>query len=90
MRWAQRLKRAFRIDVETGPQCVGSVKAISCTEDPPVIERTLAHLARSTGPSYDGNAGCLRPGLSACFTESQEISFRPRAIHARSGGARAG
>jgi len=29
------------------------------------------------------------PGLSACFTESQETNFRPRSIHARPGGARA-
>jgi len=46
MRWAQRLKRVFQIDVETCPSCGGSVKAIACIEDPPVIERILNHLAR--------------------------------------------
>jgi len=45
MRWAQRLKRVFQIDVETCPKCGGNVKIIACIEDPPVIERILRHLA---------------------------------------------
>src|SRR5690606_448101 len=39
MRWAQRLKRVFQIDVESCPKCGGAVKVIACIEDPPVIER---------------------------------------------------
>ena len=45
MRWAQRLKRVFKVDVETCPKCGGPVKLIACIEDPPVIERILTHLA---------------------------------------------
>jgi len=44
MRWAQRLKRVFQIDVETCPSCGGTVKVIASIEDPPVIERILRHL----------------------------------------------
>ncbi len=44
MRWARRLKRVFKVDVETCPNCGGSVKVIACIEDPPVIERILRHL----------------------------------------------
>jgi len=50
MRWAQRLKRVFRIDVETCPKCGGTVKVIACIEDPPVIERILNHLASKDLP----------------------------------------
>jgi hypothetical protein len=45
MRWAQRLKRAFKVDIETCPHCGGSVKVIACIEAPAVIERILRHLA---------------------------------------------
>jgi len=43
MRWAQRPGWVFQIDVETCPNCGGTVKIIACTEDPPVIERILCH-----------------------------------------------
>jgi len=45
MRWAQRLKRVFQIDVEICPNCGGTVQIIVSIEDPPVIERILRHLA---------------------------------------------
>ncbi|NDY96260.1 transposase, partial [Wenzhouxiangella limi] len=45
MRWAKRLKRVFQIDVETCPNCGGTVQVIACIEDQPVIERILNHLA---------------------------------------------
>jgi len=35
MRWAQRLKRVFQVDVETCPSCGGTVQVIACIEDPP-------------------------------------------------------
>src|SRR4030065_676571 len=44
MTWAQRLKRVFRIDIETCDHCGGAVKIIVCIEDPVVIEKILAHL----------------------------------------------
>ena len=50
MRWAQRLKRVFQIDVETCPSCGGAVQVIACIEDPPVIERILNHLANKDLP----------------------------------------
>ena len=50
MRWAKRLKRVFRIDVETCPKCGGTVQIIASIEDPPVIERILNHLAKNDLP----------------------------------------
>ena len=44
MKWAQRLKRVFNIDIETCGRCGGSVKVIACIEDQDVIDRILAHL----------------------------------------------
>ena len=41
---AQRLKRAFNIDIETCGRCGGSVRAIASIEDP---DRILDHLRRS-------------------------------------------
>jgi len=46
MTWAQRLKRVFRIDIETCEQCGGAVRIIACIEDPVVIEKILTHLER--------------------------------------------
>jgi len=42
--WAQRLKRVFKIDIETCSACGGDVKIIACIEDPAVIKKILAHL----------------------------------------------
>ncbi len=44
MTWAQRLKRVFRIDLETCSTCGGAVRIIACIEDPVVIGKILAHL----------------------------------------------
>jgi hypothetical protein len=44
MRWAQRLKRVFSIDVERCDRCAGAVRIIACIEDPEVIECILHHL----------------------------------------------
>ncbi len=44
MTWAQRLKRVFRIDVETCSECGGAVRVIACIEDPVVIKKILGHL----------------------------------------------
>jgi ribosomal protein S27E len=48
MSWAQRLKRVFRIDVETCQACGGAVKIIASIEDPVVIQKILAHLEQAT------------------------------------------
>jgi hypothetical protein len=44
MSWAQRLKRAFNIDIETCRECGGAMKVIACIEAPEVIKRILDHL----------------------------------------------
>ena len=44
MTWAQRLKRVFRIDIETCRTCGGQVRIIACIDDPQVIEKILTHL----------------------------------------------
>ena len=41
MIWAQRLKRVFKIDIETCNQCGGAVKVIASIEDPAVIKQIL-------------------------------------------------
>ena len=49
--WAQRLKRVFRIDIETCERCGGTVKIIASIEDPAVAVRILAHLGqRASAP----------------------------------------
>jgi len=52
MTWAQRLKRVFRIDVETCQACGGAMKIIASIEDPAVIGKILAHLEQ-TSPGGD-------------------------------------
>ena len=44
MSWAQRLRRVFNIDSEICSECGGSMKVITCIEDPVVIKRILDHL----------------------------------------------
>ena len=46
MTWARRLKRVFRIDVETCEQCGGAVRIVASIERPAVIEKILAHIGR--------------------------------------------
>jgi hypothetical protein len=48
MSWAQRLKRVFRVDVETCQACGGAVKIIASIEAPVVIQKILAHLEQAT------------------------------------------
>jgi hypothetical protein len=54
MSWAQRLKRVFRIDIETCRHCGGRVKVIASIEDPGVIKQILDHLDRRAGLSPAG------------------------------------
>jgi hypothetical protein len=42
--WAQRLKRVFKLDVETCRVCGGTARVIACIEDPVVIKKILTHL----------------------------------------------
>ena len=50
MTWAQRLKRVFKIDVETCRVCGGSARVIACIEDPVVIKKILTHLQEKSPP----------------------------------------
>jgi hypothetical protein len=50
MTWAQRLTRAFKIDVTACEQCGGAVKIIACIEDPIVTAKILEHLERASAP----------------------------------------
>jgi hypothetical protein len=50
MRWAQRLKRVFGIDVQTCAGCCGAMRIIACIEDAAVIKAILAHLAGKARP----------------------------------------
>ncbi len=58
MRWAQRLKRVFGIDIETCAGCGCPMRIIACIEDPVVIKAILAHLA---GKAYSAQPR-LPPG----------------------------
>ena len=40
MTWVQRLKRVFKIDIETCCHCGGALRIIAFIEDPVVIETT--------------------------------------------------
>jgi hypothetical protein len=51
MRWAQRLKRVFGIEIETCEQCGGKVKVVASIEDPAVIGKILGHLASRVPPT---------------------------------------
>ena len=44
MTWAQRLKRVFKIDVETCRVRGGTAKVIACIEDPVVIKKILTYM----------------------------------------------
>ncbi len=46
MSWMQRLKRVFAIDIETCPDCGGTLRVIACIEDPQLIAKIVGHLQR--------------------------------------------
>jgi len=46
--WAELMKRAFAIDVETCARCGGRMKLLALVRDPRGIARYLAHLGEST------------------------------------------
>jgi hypothetical protein len=58
----QRLKRLFAIDIETCPDCGGTLRVIACIEDPPLIAKILGHV-RPMSPESKSRCseGCLRP-----------------------------
>jgi hypothetical protein len=48
--WAQRLRRVFRIDIETCQRCGGKLRVIASIEAQAVIDRILGHPGRATEP----------------------------------------
>ncbi len=54
MTWVKRLKRVFNIDIETCGECGGAVRIIASIEDPEVICKILAHLAKKVTPTGTG------------------------------------
>jgi hypothetical protein len=59
--WAQRLKRVFAIDIEVCRRCGGQLKVIASIEDPPVIERILAHLGGASESADPANPSRAPP-----------------------------
>ena len=51
MTWSQRLKRVFKMDIETCDHYGGAVKVIASIEDPAVIKQILQHLDRHVEPA---------------------------------------
>ncbi len=71
MRWAQRLKRVFGIDIETCAACGGSMRIIACIEEPDVIEKILAHLdAKVAEPDAPRRPPCRAPPQRRLFDET--------------------
>lgn len=62
--WAKRLKRVFRIDIETCGHCGGAVRIIACIEDPAVVEQILTHIQHkiATVQGHPRPAGRAPPG----------------------------
>jgi hypothetical protein len=51
MRWAQRLKRVFGVEIEACARCGGGLKVIASIAGPAVIARILAHPDRTSRTS---------------------------------------
>ena len=62
MCWAQRLKRAFDIDIKICEICGGDAKVIACIQDPMIINKILTHLNLQSPP---GNQVMLLPCVRA-------------------------
>lgn len=54
MRWAQRLKRVFNIDIEICSACGSAMKLIACIEDPIVIKQIFDRLKHKDQASESG------------------------------------
>ena len=62
MTWAQRLKRVFKIDIETCETCGGTMKVIASIEDPAVIKRSwpISRTAKARGNTPSTHHGRRR------------------------------
>ncbi len=50
MTWAQRLKRAFNIDIRVCEACGGQARVVACIDDPVIINNILNHLQSKSDP----------------------------------------
>ena len=66
MSWAQRLRRVFKIDIETCDVCDGTVRVVASIEDTLVIKKILAQLG----------VGDLRNEVSRCLERSELLAFQ--------------
>jgi hypothetical protein len=64
----QRLKRVFAVDIETCPDCGGTLRVIACIEDPPLIAKILEHI-RSR------EAGAAAQALAAPADSQQRLKL---------------
>ena len=55
--WSRLLRRVFNLDMETCPNCGGTVKVIAAIEEPAVIKKILTHLGLSPHPLAKFPAG---------------------------------
>jgi hypothetical protein len=53
-RWAELLRRVFRVEVEVCPRCGGESRILGFVTEPAVVRRILAHLERR---GVDARAG---------------------------------
>ena len=87
MTWAQRLKRVFKIAIETCEACGGTMQVIAAIEAPGVIKRMLAPLDNRQGAGSDGvrlrvhpharTPGLTRPRHSAARAAFDWRRLRP-------------
>jgi len=82
--WAQRLKRVFKIDIETCEHCGGAVKVIACIEDPAVVKRILDHLeqrpesnATRTHPARAPPRPAAKILPRKCLLAASDVGYHP-------------
>ena len=75
MRWMQRLKRVFHIDIEQCGVCGGTLRVIACIETPPKCRslRELAHSSRQSSPISPR----ARPAASITPAHRRSIPRKP-------------
>jgi hypothetical protein len=70
--WAQRLKRVFKLDLQSCEGCGGQVRVIACIEAPLVIGKILAHL--ETRGLQRADAGLAGPAAQATASRREWLS----------------
>lgn len=84
--WAQRLQRAFGVNIETCPACGGTARTIACIEDPVTIEKNPSPLdAKAAEAEALLRPPCRAPPQRRLFDwpVRPQITLRPR--HLRNG-----